>query len=156
MHNAEDLEEPAHQEFDTRFTKDQPVDETTQHHDWFLKPTKPPTPDHDWNKTLPAAHGPIQPWIISLARKEDTRDSFNELMDTPLDFSAFVINRLKVDTLTPDLLVGPTFELMKGSCKSLVELKYFFKKSTRQLLISLTGTTLKASNIHMICTSPYP
>ncbi|GJT90771.1 hypothetical protein Tco_1079616 [Tanacetum coccineum] len=40
-------------------------------------------------------------------------------MDTPLDFSAFVMNRLKVDTLTPELLTGPTFELMKGSCKSL-------------------------------------
>ncbi|GJU21797.1 hypothetical protein Tco_1155139 [Tanacetum coccineum] len=104
MYTAKDLEEPAHQEFDTGFTKDQPVDETTQHHDFFQKPTKPPTPDRDWNKTLPAAYGPIQPWISSLARKEDTRDSFNELMDTPLDFSAFVMNRLKVDTLTPELL----------------------------------------------------
>nr|GFC41703.1 hypothetical protein [Tanacetum cinerariifolium] len=43
--------------------------------------------------------------------------SFNELMDTPMDFSAFLINRLKVDTLTPELLAGPTYELMKGSCK---------------------------------------
>ncbi|GJT36068.1 hypothetical protein Tco_0926487 [Tanacetum coccineum] len=58
---------------------------------------------------------------------EDPRESFNELMDTPLDFSAFVMNRLKVDILTPELLAGPTFELMKGSCKSLVELEYFFK-----------------------------
>ncbi|GJW70141.1 hypothetical protein Tco_0127058 [Tanacetum coccineum] len=49
-------------------------------------------------------------------------------MDTPLDFSAFVMNRLKVDTLTPELLVGPTFEPIKGSCKSLVELEYFFKE----------------------------
>ncbi|GJT21978.1 hypothetical protein Tco_0891915 [Tanacetum coccineum] len=52
-------------------------------------------------------------------RKEDLHESFNELMDTPLDFSAFVLNLLKVDTLTPELLAGPTFELMKGSCKSL-------------------------------------
>ncbi|GKE31440.1 hypothetical protein Tco_1450762 [Tanacetum coccineum] len=59
---------------------------------------------------------------------EDPRESFNELMDTPLDFSAFVMNRLKVDTLTPELLAGPTFELMKGSCKSLVELEYFFEE----------------------------
>ncbi|GJU46837.1 hypothetical protein Tco_1204103 [Tanacetum coccineum] len=59
---------------------------------------------------------------------KDPRESFNDLMDTPLDFSAFVMNRLKVDTLTPELLVGPTFELMKGSCKSLVELEYFFKE----------------------------
>ncbi|GKA92859.1 hypothetical protein Tco_0814784 [Tanacetum coccineum] len=30
--------------------------------------------------------------------------------------------------MTPELLVGPTFELMKGSCKSLVELEYFFEE----------------------------
>ncbi|GJZ39522.1 hypothetical protein Tco_0586085 [Tanacetum coccineum] len=77
---------------------------------------------------MPAVHGPIQPWISNLVQKEDTRDSFNELMDTPLDFSAFVMNRLKVDTLTPELLAGLTFELMKGSCKSLVELEYFLEE----------------------------
>ncbi|GJZ25306.1 hypothetical protein Tco_0562765 [Tanacetum coccineum] len=87
-----------------------------------------PTPDRDWNKTLSAAHGPVQTWISTLAQKEDTRELFNKLMDTPLDFSAFMMNRLKVDTLTPELLAGLTFELMKGSCKSLVELEYFFEE----------------------------
>ncbi|GJS13065.1 hypothetical protein Tco_0407537 [Tanacetum coccineum] len=130
VHTVKDLEEPAHQEFETGFTEDHPVDETTQLPDWFQKPAKPPTPDRDWNKTLPAVHGPIQPWISTLARKEDPRESFNELMDTPLDFSAFMLNRLKVDTLTPELLAGPTFELMKGSCKSLVELEYFLEEIT--------------------------
>nr|GEV14900.1 hypothetical protein [Tanacetum cinerariifolium] len=42
-----------------------------------------------------------------------------------------------VDTLTPKLLAGPTFELMKGSCKSLVELVYHleevYKATTDQL-----------------------
>ncbi|GKA49720.1 hypothetical protein Tco_0742793, partial [Tanacetum coccineum] len=99
VHTVEDLEEPAHQEFNIGFTKDQP--------------------------------------ISTLARNKDPHESFNELMDTPLDFSAFVFNRLKVDTLTPELLVGPTFELMKGSCKSLVELEYFleevYKATTDQL-----------------------
>ncbi|GKE09993.1 hypothetical protein Tco_1413544, partial [Tanacetum coccineum] len=128
IHADKDLEESVRQEFDTGFSEDQPVDEITQHHDWFQKPTKPPTPNHDWNKTLTAAHGLIQPWISNLAQKEDTRGSFNELMDTPLDFLAFKMNRLKVDTLTPELLVGPTFELMKGLCKSLVELEYFLEE----------------------------
>ncbi|GJV03066.1 hypothetical protein Tco_1336635 [Tanacetum coccineum] len=109
-------------------TKDKPDEETSQLPDWFQKPAKPPTPDQDWNKTLSAAHGPVQPWLRTLAQKEDTHESFNELMDTPLDFSAFVMNRLKVDTLTLELLAGPTFELMKGSCKSLVKLKYFFEE----------------------------
>nr|GEZ21725.1 hypothetical protein [Tanacetum cinerariifolium] len=58
----------------------------------------------------------------------ESRSSFNELMDTPLDFSNFLINRLKVDTLTPELLAGPTYELMKGSCKSLVELEYHLEE----------------------------
>ncbi|GKC20093.1 hypothetical protein Tco_1022243 [Tanacetum coccineum] len=122
------LKEPAHQEFDTGFTKDQLVDETTQLPDWFQKPTKPPTPDRDWNNTFPAVHGLIQPWISTLSRNEDPRESFNKLMDTPLDFSAFMLNRLKVDTLTPELLAGLTFELMKGLCKSLVELEYFLRE----------------------------
>nr|GFB48967.1 hypothetical protein [Tanacetum cinerariifolium] len=55
------------------------------------------------------------------AQMEDPQESFNELMDTPLNFLAFVMNQLKVDTLTLELLVGPTFELMKGSCKSLTD-----------------------------------
>nr|GFC46028.1 hypothetical protein [Tanacetum cinerariifolium] len=38
------------------------------------------------------------------------------------------ISRLKVDTLTPELLAGPTYELMKGSCKSLVELEFFLEE----------------------------
>nr|GEW37630.1 hypothetical protein [Tanacetum cinerariifolium] len=137
MHTTKDLEEPAHQEFDTGATDDQPVEDASQHPDWFQEQAKPPTPDRAWNKTLPATHGPIQPWINNLARKDDSRTSFNELMDTPFEFSAFVMNRLKVDTLTPELLAGPTYELMKGSCKSLVELEFFleevYKATTDQL-----------------------
>ncbi|GJW65519.1 hypothetical protein Tco_0117403 [Tanacetum coccineum] len=124
MHTAKDLKKPAHQEFKIGFTDDQPNEETSQLPDCFLKPTKPPTPDRDWSKTLPDAHGPVQPWLSSLAQMEDPRES----IDTPLEFPAFVMNRLKVDTLTPELLAGPTFELMKGSCKSLVELEYFFEE----------------------------
>nr|GEU41708.1 hypothetical protein [Tanacetum cinerariifolium] len=107
MHTIEDLEEPTHQEFII---------------------AKPPTPDRDWNKTLLAQHRLVQPWISNLARKDNSRDSFNELMDALLDSLAFVINRLKVDTLTLKLLTDLTFELMKGSCKSLVKLEYLFEE----------------------------
>nr|GEU46065.1 hypothetical protein [Tanacetum cinerariifolium] len=75
--------------------------------------------------------------ISELAKKVDSRSSFNELMDTPLDFSNFLMNRLRVDTLTLELLVGPTYELMKGSYKSLIELEYHleevYKATTDQL-----------------------
>nr|GEW55240.1 hypothetical protein [Tanacetum cinerariifolium] len=39
-----------------------------------------------------------------LAKQADSRSSVNELMDTPVDFSTFLMNRLKVETLTPELL----------------------------------------------------
>ncbi|GKF36520.1 hypothetical protein Tco_0113278 [Tanacetum coccineum] len=107
MHTTNNLKEPAHQELETRVAEDQPDEETCQFPDCFL------------------------------AQMENPRELFNELMDTPLDFSAFVMNRLKVDTLTPELLASPTFKLMKGSCKSLTELEYFleevYKGTTKQL-----------------------
>nr|GEX67631.1 hypothetical protein [Tanacetum cinerariifolium] len=87
-------------------TDDQPVAEASQHPEWFQKQPKPLTPDHAWNKTLPATHGSIQPWISDLAKQANSRTLFNELMDTPMDFLAFLMNRLKVDTLTLELIAG--------------------------------------------------
>ncbi|GJU86610.1 hypothetical protein Tco_1294156 [Tanacetum coccineum] len=73
-YTVKDLEEPIHQEFNTGYTEDQPVNETTQ---------------------FP---------YCNLARKEDPRESFNKLMDTPLDFSAFVLIRLKIEDLVPNTM----------------------------------------------------
>nr|GFC63847.1 hypothetical protein [Tanacetum cinerariifolium] len=71
------------------------------------------------------------------ARQIDARSSFNELLDTPIDCSNFIMNRLNVDTLTPELLAGPTYELMRGSCNSLTEFEYHleevYKATTDQL-----------------------
>ncbi|GJZ47697.1 hypothetical protein Tco_0601529 [Tanacetum coccineum] len=69
MHITKDLEEPAHQEFETDVTKDQHNEETPRFPDWFQRPTKLPSPDRDSNKTLPDAHEPVQPWLSSLAQK---------------------------------------------------------------------------------------
>nr|GEZ41590.1 hypothetical protein [Tanacetum cinerariifolium] len=116
---------------------EKPVQTTSQIEEPSHPPKKPPTLDRDWNKTLPAAQGSTQTWISELAKQADSRSSFNELLDTPLEFSNFIMNRLRVDTLTPELLAGPTYELMKGSCKSLTELKYHleevYKAMTDQL-----------------------
>nr|GFB13662.1 hypothetical protein [Tanacetum cinerariifolium] len=44
------MEEPSHSVFKTG-AEDQPIVQTSQHPEWFSQPRKPPTPDHDWNKT---------------------------------------------------------------------------------------------------------
>nr|GEZ64758.1 hypothetical protein [Tanacetum cinerariifolium] len=107
IQTTQDLEEPLHQEFKTCATDDQPIIEAYQHPEC------------------------TQSWISDLAKQVDSRSSFNELMDTHVDFSAFLMNRLKVDTLTPELLAGQTYELMKGSCKSLVEHEFFLEEVYR-------------------------
>ncbi|GJS71599.1 hypothetical protein Tco_0704440 [Tanacetum coccineum] len=95
--------------------QNQPVNQRKRHPRLLASQlmAKLPTPDCDWNKTLPVVHGPVQPWLSNLDWEEGSRESFNELMDTPLDFLAFMMNRLKIDTLTPELLAGLTFEPMK-------------------------------------------
>nr|GEY78957.1 hypothetical protein [Tanacetum cinerariifolium] len=85
--------------------KDPPLDQTGGLKDKKKEPRRPPSPDRDWNKTLLAAQGDAQSWISDLARQTDARSSFNKLLDTPIDFSNFIMNRLNVDTLTPELLV---------------------------------------------------
>nr|GFD04817.1 hypothetical protein [Tanacetum cinerariifolium] len=81
-----------------------------------------------WNTALPAAQGDAQSWISNLAKQANAHSSFNELLDTPIDFSNFIMHRLNINTLTPDLLAGPTYELMRGSCSSLTELEYHLEE----------------------------
>nr|GFC36918.1 hypothetical protein [Tanacetum cinerariifolium] len=45
-------------------------------------------------------------------------------------YKAFV-EALNVDTLTPDLLAGPTYKLMRVSCTSLTELEYHLEEDNR-------------------------
>nr|GEV40343.1 hypothetical protein [Tanacetum cinerariifolium] len=136
MQTTSQMEEPTRPEFDAG-ADDQSIVQSSQHPEWFPPQQKPPTSDRDWNKTLLAVHESIQPWISELAKQADSRSSFNELMDTPLDFFNFLMNRLRVDTLTPELLAGPTYNLVKGSCKSLIEPEYHleevYKATTDQL-----------------------
>ncbi|GJR78783.1 hypothetical protein Tco_0149568 [Tanacetum coccineum] len=137
MQSTEFFEAPAHQEFETGVHDEQPEEEVHLLPDWFQQPKRLSSPDHAWNKSVPADHESVQPWLSNLARRQDPRESFDELTDTTFDFSAFVMNRLNVTTLTPELLAGPTFELMKGTCKSLTELEYFceevYKATTEKL-----------------------
>ncbi|GJZ39963.1 hypothetical protein Tco_0586526 [Tanacetum coccineum] len=136
MQSTDVFKGPADQEFETGVQDEQAEEEVQHLPDWFQKPTRLPSPDHAWNKSVPAVHETVQPWLSNLAQ-QDPRESFDELTDSTFDFSAFVLNRLNVQTLTPELLAGPTFELMKGTCKSLTELEYFceevYKATTEKL-----------------------
>nr|GEV35067.1 cationic amino acid transporter 7, chloroplastic-like [Tanacetum cinerariifolium] len=70
----------------------------------------------------PIVQSSQHPEWFSQPKKPPTSDH------SPLDFSNFITNRLRVDTLTPELMAGPTYELMKGSCNSLTELEYHLEE----------------------------
>ncbi|GJZ41350.1 hypothetical protein Tco_0588236 [Tanacetum coccineum] len=103
---------------------DQPNIEATTKHDWSKEPERPSNPDSDWHVRKSVDFRPPQTWISKIAQAEKPPFSFDELMSTPIDFSTYVMNYLKIDNLTQDHLVKPVFNLLKGTCKSRVELEY--------------------------------
>ncbi|GKE18746.1 hypothetical protein Tco_1426323, partial [Tanacetum coccineum] len=92
----------------------EPKTSKTLNPEWF----KPPTPDLEWNK------------------RQDPL-TFNDLMATPIDFSKYVLNGLKIENLTQDILLGPAFNLLKGTCSSSIELEYNFQECFNALIDKL-------------------
>ncbi|GKA08721.1 hypothetical protein Tco_0688052 [Tanacetum coccineum] len=134
-------EEPSHivkdsgmqqdQEFVMRDNEEQPADKEVTKADWFKKPERPPTPDPDWSKRQQVDFRPPQTWISQATLAEEPPTSFDEFKDTSFDFSAFVMNRLKIPNLTQKILVGPAFNLLKGTCKSIIELEYHLEECSK-------------------------
>ncbi|GJX19426.1 hypothetical protein Tco_0222103 [Tanacetum coccineum] len=85
---------------DMGYTDDQPDIEAASKSDWFKKPKKPPTPDPEWNARKTIDFRPPQTWISGIAKATKPPLTFDELISTPIDFSAYIMNHLKIDNLT--------------------------------------------------------
>nr|GEZ43991.1 hypothetical protein [Tanacetum cinerariifolium] len=77
--------------------------------------------------------GPKQNWRNDLANVEKPHLTFDDLMSIPIDFSIFAMNHLKISKLTKADLVGPFYNLLKGTCTSYVELEYNIEECYRAL-----------------------
>nr|GEW59872.1 hypothetical protein [Tanacetum cinerariifolium] len=62
--------------------------------DWFKKPKIPPTPNPKLNTCKTIDDGPTQNWLGDLAKAKKPSKTFNKLMSTPIDFTAFAMNRM--------------------------------------------------------------
>ncbi|GKD43281.1 hypothetical protein Tco_1267926, partial [Tanacetum coccineum] len=76
MQSTDVFEAPAHQEFETGVQDEQAEEEVQHLPDWFQQPTRRPSPDHAWNKSIPVVHESVQPWLSNLAQ-QDPRESFD-------------------------------------------------------------------------------
>nr|GEW64112.1 hypothetical protein [Tanacetum cinerariifolium] len=120
----------------------------TPNPEWFTQPSRPPTPDPEWNKRQVVLDQPEQPWFNKMVSATKDPLTFNDLMATPIEFSKYVLNRLKTDNLIQDILLGPTYNLLKGTCHPghlTVNGDYFFNNDQEYLKSSdpkRTYTTL--------------
>nr|GEY47945.1 hypothetical protein [Tanacetum cinerariifolium] len=97
--------------------------------------------------------GPTQSWLMTLASSANKPlKTFDELMNTPIDFSEYIMNSLKITNLTQETLLGPAFKLLKATCSYFVELEYDFEECYKALLEKLDWE--KAMIIHSILPNP--
>nr|GEW99433.1 hypothetical protein [Tanacetum cinerariifolium] len=61
-----------------------------------------------------------------------------------------------IDTLTPELIAGPTYELLKGSCKSLVELEYHLEEVYKATIDQLDWVNLEGQQYPHNLLKPLP
>nr|GEY24192.1 hypothetical protein [Tanacetum cinerariifolium] len=77
------------------------------------------------------------PWYNQMVSAIKDHLTFNDLMATLIVFSKYVLNQLKIDNLTQDLLLGPAYNLLKGTCTSSIKLEYNFQECFNALTIKL-------------------
>ncbi|GJR98689.1 hypothetical protein Tco_0270863 [Tanacetum coccineum] len=77
-------------------------------------------------------------------------------MATSIDFSKYVLNRLKIDNLTQDLLLGPAYNLLKGTCTSSIELDYNFQECFNALTDKLDWNNPEGDRYPFDLTKPLP
>ncbi|GJZ00381.1 hypothetical protein Tco_0517810 [Tanacetum coccineum] len=124
--------------------------------DWFKKPSRLETPDPDWNTVKTVNDAPEQSGFKEMIQAEKPPLTFDELMSTPIDFTSFAMNRLKLDTITRADLVGLVFNLLKGTCKSCLELEYNMEEYYRALIDQLDWTTPEGHKSPVDMSKPLP
>ncbi|GJV81545.1 hypothetical protein Tco_1517415 [Tanacetum coccineum] len=151
-----ETEMPLNQGDDMGNTNDQPNIEANSKDDWFKKPKRPLTPDSDWNTIKMIDFRPPQTWISKIAKAGKPPLTLYELMSTPIDFSAYVLNNLKIENLTQEYLVRPAFNLLKGTCKSRVELEYHFEECYKAVTDKMDWTNPEGHEYPFDLSKPLP
>ncbi|GKC87157.1 hypothetical protein Tco_1147806 [Tanacetum coccineum] len=95
-------------------------------------------------------------WFNDLVNAEKDPLTFDDLMATPIDFTKFAMNRLKKDKITKANLVGHVYKLLKGTCRSCIELEYNMEQCYLALSNQLDWTTLEGDKCPYDLSKPLP
>ncbi|GKE94896.1 hypothetical protein Tco_1579751 [Tanacetum coccineum] len=83
-------------------------------------------------------------------------NSFDELTSTPIDFSVYIMNGLKITNLTQETMLGPAFRLLKGTRTNYDELEYDFEECYKALSEKLDWENPKGGDYPFDLTKPLP
>ncbi|GKA95351.1 hypothetical protein Tco_0817389 [Tanacetum coccineum] len=134
----------------------EPKARKTLNPDWFKQPPRPSTLDPEWNKRQVVLDQPAQPWFNQMVSASKDPLTFNDLMATPIDFSKYVLNGLKIENLTQDILLGPSFNMLKGTCSSSIELEYNFQECFNALTDKLDWNNPEGDRYPFDLSNPLP
>ncbi|GJU81900.1 hypothetical protein Tco_1284265 [Tanacetum coccineum] len=120
------------------------------------KKARPPTPDPEWNEGKTFDKKPTQKWLSDLAKVETSSKTIDDLMNTLIDISTFVMNRLQINDLTQDILNNPKGDrypfdlskplpLVKSGNHQIILVDYFFNNDMSYLQGGSTNRTYKTS-----------
>ncbi|GJW83783.1 hypothetical protein Tco_0156928 [Tanacetum coccineum] len=155
-----DSDMPQDQEGNPGDNDDEPRKEDASRRDWFKKPTPPQEPTNpDWHEGKTPQKGPTQKWLMTLAASTSTDKSlkdFDELMSTPIDFSGYILNGLKIKNLTQEILLGPAFRLLKGTRSNYAELEYDFEECYKALSEKLDWENPEGGDYPFDLSKPLP
>ncbi|GKE28543.1 hypothetical protein Tco_1443927, partial [Tanacetum coccineum] len=115
-----------------------------------------PTHDPEWNKGKSVDNEPAQDWLNDLGNAKKPPLTFDDLISTPINFSAFAMNRLKISKLTKANLVEPVYNLLKGTSKSCVELEYNIEEFYHALSDQLDWNNPKGNRYPYDLSNPLP
>ncbi|GJZ73840.1 hypothetical protein Tco_0637986, partial [Tanacetum coccineum] len=96
---------------------------------------------------------------MNLAASTSTDKSlkdFDELMSTLIEFSGYILNRLEIEKLTQEILLGPAFRLLKGTRSNYAELEYDFKERYKALSEKLDWENPEGDDYPFDLSKPLP
>ncbi|GJY91543.1 hypothetical protein Tco_0506739 [Tanacetum coccineum] len=93
--------------------------------------------------------------IASTSTDKSLKD-FDELMSTPIDFSGYILNGLKIKNLTQEILLGPAFRLLKGTRSNYAELEYDFEECYKALSKKLVWENPEGGDYPFDLSKPLP
>nr|GEX82641.1 hypothetical protein [Tanacetum cinerariifolium] len=82
--------------------------------------------------------------------------TFDELMSTLIEFSAYIMNGLKITNLTQETLLGPALKLLKGTRTNYAELEYDFEECYMALSEKLDWENPEGDDYPFDLTKPLP